>query len=254
MKIGLSSKTLSQMDLTHAGQVDDPAAADGGARRGQRRDLGPARPAVPGAGRSRSAAGPRRHARRRSCKAAATRRRSAAAASSTRPTSGWPCATSRRSTNRRTWPGRRGLPQRRAGAPGRRGRGRRGLPAADRRRGHQRRPGPAADRREAAGGNTLEVTREVEAALDELRPGLEDVESTRRSSGRPRSSRWSLDNLSRALLIGCVLVVVVLAVLPVRLADGPHQPDGHPALAARRGAGAALAGRRRSTRWSWPAW
>ena len=37
------------------GQVDDPAPADGDPRRGQRRDLGPARPAVPGAGRPRPA-------------------------------------------------------------------------------------------------------------------------------------------------------------------------------------------------------
>ena len=41
-----------------AGAVDDPAAADGRARRRQRRHLGPARPAVPGAGRSRPAAQP----------------------------------------------------------------------------------------------------------------------------------------------------------------------------------------------------
>ena len=37
------------------GQVDDPPPPDGDPRRGQRRDLGPARPAVPGAGRSRPA-------------------------------------------------------------------------------------------------------------------------------------------------------------------------------------------------------
>ena len=34
------------------GQVDDPASTDGDSRRGQCRHLGPARPAIPGAGRS----------------------------------------------------------------------------------------------------------------------------------------------------------------------------------------------------------
>ena len=39
------------------------------------------------------------------------------------------------------------------------------------------------------GANTLEVTRDVEAALETLKPALGDLESIRRSSGRRRSSR-----------------------------------------------------------------
>ena len=39
------------------------------------------------------------------------------------------------------------------------------------------------------GANTLDVTRGVEAALESLKPALGDIGSTRRSSGRRRSSR-----------------------------------------------------------------
>jgi CzcA family heavy metal efflux pump len=60
-------------------------------------------------------------------------------------------------------------------------------------------------------GNTLQVTRDVEAALTALKPALAgvDVDST---IFRPATFiEMSLRNLNRALLIGCVLVVVVLA-------------------------------------------
>ncbi len=43
MKIGMSSKTLSQVELTTLAQVDGASAADGDSRRRERRDLGPAR-------------------------------------------------------------------------------------------------------------------------------------------------------------------------------------------------------------------
>ncbi len=59
--------------------------------------------------------------------------------------------------------------------------------------------------------NTLDVTRGVEAALTELRPGLPgiDMDST---IFRPADFiQVALDNLTRALLIGCILVMVVLA-------------------------------------------
>ena len=156
MKIGLTSETLSQIELTDAREVDDPAAADGGSRRRQRRDLGPARPAAPGAGRSRSAA---RATTSRSTTVvdgdARRGRRSRPAASSTRRTSGWRSRTSppvavddrRISAPRPSSHFRDTAPPLRARRRRRRGRG---LPAADRRRRHQRRPGPAADRREAA--------------------------------------------------------------------------------------------------------
>ena len=60
-------------------------------------------------------------------------------------------------------------------------------------------------------GNTLQVTREVEAALASLAPALAgvDVDST---IFRPATFiEMSLANLNRALLVGCLLVVLVLA-------------------------------------------
>jgi CzcA family heavy metal efflux pump len=59
--------------------------------------------------------------------------------------------------------------------------------------------------------NTLEVTHGVEAALDELRPGLPGLEIDH-TIFRPASFiELSLENLTRALLIGCLLVMLVLA-------------------------------------------
>jgi len=59
-------------------------------------------------------------------------------------------------------------------------------------------------------GNTLEVTREVEKALDALRPGMANVEIDSTIFRPATFIEHSLANLSRALLIGCVLVVLVL--------------------------------------------
>jgi len=59
-------------------------------------------------------------------------------------------------------------------------------------------------------GNTLEVSRRVEAALETLRPALSevDVDST---IFRPATFiKRALNNLAKALAIGCVLVVLVL--------------------------------------------
>jgi CzcA family heavy metal efflux pump len=59
-------------------------------------------------------------------------------------------------------------------------------------------------------GNTLEVTRQVEAAIDELRPGLPGLEIDT-TIFRPASFiEISIENLTRALLLGCLLVVLVL--------------------------------------------
>ena len=60
-------------------------------------------------------------------------------------------------------------------------------------------------------GNTLEVTRRVEAALETLRPGLKDVEMDSTIFRPATFIEMSLDNLRRALLIGCLLVVAILA-------------------------------------------
>jgi Putative silver efflux pump len=59
-------------------------------------------------------------------------------------------------------------------------------------------------------GNTLEVTKGVEAAIDEMRPGLPgiDIDTT---IFRPATFiQVSIDNLTKSLLVGAVLVVLVL--------------------------------------------
>lgn len=58
--------------------------------------------------------------------------------------------------------------------------------------------------------NTLEVTRQVEQVLEEMRPGMKDMvfDST---IFRPATFiEMSLHNLNKALLIGCFLVIIVL--------------------------------------------
>lgn len=60
-------------------------------------------------------------------------------------------------------------------------------------------------------GNTLDVTRNVEKALEDLRPGLQDVELDSTIFRPATFIETALHNLNVALLIGCVLVVIVLA-------------------------------------------
>jgi CzcA family heavy metal efflux pump len=60
-------------------------------------------------------------------------------------------------------------------------------------------------------GNTLEVTRKIEAALDDLRPGLSDMELDSTIFRPATFIEMSLHNLNKALLIGCLLVIIVLA-------------------------------------------
>ena len=61
-------------------------------------------------------------------------------------------------------------------------------------------------------GNTLQVTRDIEAAMAALKPGLPDV-GIDTTIFRPATFiEMSLRNLNRALLIGCVLVMLVLIV------------------------------------------
>ncbi len=59
-------------------------------------------------------------------------------------------------------------------------------------------------------GNTFEVTRDVEAALDALRPGLAGVELDSTIFRPATFIRMSLENLRSALSLGIVLVVMVL--------------------------------------------
>jgi len=60
-------------------------------------------------------------------------------------------------------------------------------------------------------GNTLDVTREVEAALAALKPGLKDVDIDSTIFRPATFIEVALRNLRNALLIGCLLVIAVLA-------------------------------------------
>ncbi len=82
-------------------------------------------------------------------------------------------------------------------------------------------------------GNTLEVTRNVEAALEALKPGLKDVEVDPTIFRPATFIEHSLDNLTEAMAVGCVLVDRDPCLVPVRLADRTHQPAGDPAFARR---------------------
>jgi CzcA family heavy metal efflux pump len=62
------------------------------------------------------------------------------------------------------------------------------------------------------GANTLQVTRDVEAALRDLAPALAGVQVDPTIFRPATFIEMSLRNLSRALLIGCVLVILVLIV------------------------------------------
>ncbi len=59
-------------------------------------------------------------------------------------------------------------------------------------------------------GNTLDVTRGVEAALEEMKPGLSDITFDTHIFRPATFIELSLENLTRALLIGSVLVIVIL--------------------------------------------
>jgi CzcA family heavy metal efflux pump len=59
-------------------------------------------------------------------------------------------------------------------------------------------------------GNTFDVTTQVEAALEALRPGLGDVQIDSTIFRPATFIEMALENLSFALLLGCLLVVAVL--------------------------------------------
>jgi CzcA family heavy metal efflux pump len=59
-------------------------------------------------------------------------------------------------------------------------------------------------------GNTLQVSRDVEKALDALRPGLPDVEIDAAIFRPATFIEMAIDNLNKALIIAAVLVVLVL--------------------------------------------
>ncbi|MBC8352301.1 MAG: efflux RND transporter permease subunit [Planctomycetes bacterium] len=61
-------------------------------------------------------------------------------------------------------------------------------------------------------GNTLDVTRDVEAALEEMKPGLKGIQVDSTIFRPATFIEMSLENLGWAMAIGCVLVVIILIV------------------------------------------
>jgi CzcA family heavy metal efflux pump len=61
-------------------------------------------------------------------------------------------------------------------------------------------------------GNTLDVTRQVEAALDQLQPGMKDVKIDHTIFRPATFIEKSIANLKNALFVGCVLVAIILVV------------------------------------------
>jgi CzcA family heavy metal efflux pump len=59
--------------------------------------------------------------------------------------------------------------------------------------------------------NTLEVTRGVESAMDDLRPGLTGIDINTTIFRPATFIEMSIDNLTRALIIGFLLVVLILS-------------------------------------------
>lgn len=59
-------------------------------------------------------------------------------------------------------------------------------------------------------GNTLDVTKKVEAALEALKPGLKDVDIDPTIFRPATFIERSLNNLEHAMLLGCALVVIIL--------------------------------------------
>ena len=135
-------------------------------------------------------------------------------------------AACRRSRRPRTW--RAVVVAFRNGAPLRLGdvaEVRRGPSAAHRRRGDQRRARPAADRREAALGQHAGRDPRRRGGAGALEPGLPASRSTPPSSARPRSSRCRSTTSARHAGWAACWWSSILVAVPLRLADGPHQPD-----------------------------
>ena len=61
------------------------------------------------------------------------------------------------------------------------------------------------------GANTMEVTKGIEDAMDEMQPGLPSIEVDTTIFRPATFIEQSIDNLTRALLIGILLVILIIA-------------------------------------------
>ena len=97
--------------------------------------------------------------------------------------------------------------------------------------------------------NTLDVTRGVEEALDEMRPGLPGIEIDTTIFRPATFIEVAIDNLTKALLLGCAARGRWCSSLFLfEWRTRADQPDRDPAVADGRRAGALPGGARRSTR------
>ena len=78
--------------------------------------------------------------------------------------------------------------------------------------------------------NGLQVTHGVEAALDALRPGLPDVEIDHKIFRPATFIEMSIQNLTSSMIVGAVLMIVMLCAFPVRLAGRVDQRGGDPVV------------------------
>ena len=87
-------------------------------------------------------------------------------------------------------------------------------------------------------GNTLDVTKGVEAAIDEMRPGLPGIEIDTTIFRPATFVEEALDNLGTSLVLGSVLVVIVLFLFLFDWRSALDQRHHHPDVAGGRRAGA----------------
>ena len=78
--------------------------------------------------------------------------------------------------------------------------------------------------------NTLEVTRGVEEAIDDMRPGLPGMEIDTTIFRPATFIELALDHLTKALLLGVFARGPDPGCVPLRVAHRLHQPDRDPAL------------------------
>ena len=194
------------------GQVEDPSAIDGDPGRGQRRDLGPARSAISGHGRSRAA-----QAQRRALDAVvkSVTDTAAVAGGGFIDMPNQRIAVRHRAAIEEPEDLAKTTVAFRNGAPLRLG------DIAEVRIGF---PPPIGDAvindgeglllivEKQPTGNTLEVTRQVEKAIEDLKPGLKGVDIDPTIFRPATFIERSLSNLSEAMMVGCVLVIVILLV------------------------------------------
>ena len=103
-------------------------------------------------------------------------------------------------------------------------------------------------------GNTLEVTRQVETALDALRPALAGVDIDPAIFRPATFIERALGHLTHAMILGCVLVVIVLVAFLFEWRTALISMTAIPLSLLAAATGAAFAAAARSTRWRWRAW